>query len=212
VSEIVPFEFDGNQIRVVTINGVPWFVLKDICDALGLGNPSAVAQRVPEDEKQQVSLNLSSVDVGPDQGGRQPWVVSEPGMYRVVLRSDKPAAEPFVRFVVHDVLPEVRETGMYVAPVVRQQLPGADKPLELKLAQYQAKLDRELMRKGLYRNTVTGQIEPLPGTVQEKDIDRKLDEHIARKTRRANRGADSPYQTRDEQRRNAPWEDNLGDQ
>lgn len=208
MSDIVPFGYGDKPIRIAWIDGEPWFVLKDICDALGIGNPSDVARRVPDGEKQQVTLNLDQVE-----GGNRPvWVVSEPGMYRVVLRSDKPAAEPFMHFVVHDVLPELRETGMYIAPATRQALPSADKPLELKLAQYQAKLDRELMRKGLYRNMMTGQIEPLPGTVQDKDIDRKLDEHIARKTRRANRSADSPYQTRDEQRRSAPWEDNLGDQ
>jgi prophage antirepressor-like protein len=203
--EIVPFEFNGNQVRTLLIDGEPWLVAKDVCDVLGLGNTSQALVPLDEDEK---GVTTADTPGGPQQMA----VVNEPGFYSLVFRSRKEEAKAFRRWVTHTVLPELRETGMYVAPALRQQLPSADKPLELKLAQYQAKLDRELMRKGLYRNTVTGQIEPLPGTVQDKDIDRKLDEHIQRKVRRANRSADSPYQTRDEQRRNGPWEDNLGDQ
>lgn len=105
-TNIVPFNFNDHQVRVVTIDGEPWFVLADLCRILGLGNAAMVARRLDDDEK-----GVSQIDT---PGGRQTvTTVNEPGMYQVVLRSDKPDARAFKKWITGTVLPEIRKTGSY---------------------------------------------------------------------------------------------------
>lgn len=109
--EIVPQTFDSEefgQLRVIQDEeGEPWFVAKDVCDALGLGNSRMALSRLDEDEK-----GVSSVDT---PGGKQEMqTVNEPGLYTLVLSSRKPEAKAFKRWVTHDVLPKIRRTGGYV--------------------------------------------------------------------------------------------------
>lgn len=108
-TEIVPFNFDGEQVRVVTIDGDPWFVLADLCAVLELSNPRMVAQRIGDDVSQAYPIE--------DALGRMQntTVVSEAGMYEVVIRSDKPEAAAFRRWITGTVLPEIRKTGSYGA-------------------------------------------------------------------------------------------------
>ncbi|MFJ2298108.1 BRO-N domain-containing protein [Oerskovia paurometabola] len=106
-TDLTPFDFDGQAVRVVTIDGEPWFVLADLCAVLDIGNPSMVAARIDE-------VNLSQAEVQNSRGQRrQTFVVSEPGMYEVVIRSDKPDAVRFRRWITSDVLPAIRKTGSY---------------------------------------------------------------------------------------------------
>lgn len=94
------------KVRVSIINGVPWFVLKDVCDILGVSNSRMVADRLDDDEK-----GVSQIDT---LGGKQKvLVINESGLYHVVLRSDKPQAKPFRKWVTNDVLPTLRKTGSY---------------------------------------------------------------------------------------------------
>lgn len=110
-TEIVPFNFDGEQVRVVTIDGDPWFVLADLCAVLELSNPRMVAQRIGDDVSQAYPIE--------DALGRMQntTVVSEAGMYEVVIRSDKPEAAAFRRWITGTVLPEIRRTGSYARPL-----------------------------------------------------------------------------------------------
>lgn len=111
---ITPFDFHGHQVRVITADdGDPRFVLNDLCTVLGLTNPSVVARRIDPDA-------LSQAYPVPDSMGREqhPTVVDEAGMYEVILRSDKPEAVEFRRWVTREVLPSIRKTGSYGAPVV----------------------------------------------------------------------------------------------
>jgi prophage antirepressor-like protein len=94
------------QVRVVFIDGEPWLVLKDVCDALGVGNTSDVAKRLDDDE-------LTSIRSMSGGQNREMYIISESGLYNVILRSDKPNAKEFRRWVTHDVLPEIRKTGTY---------------------------------------------------------------------------------------------------
>lgn len=107
-TEIVPFNFDGEQVRVVAIDGEPWFVLADLCAVLSLSNPSVVASRIDE-----AALSLTEVRSGGQR--RSVTIVSEAGMYEVVIRSDKPEAAAFRRWITGTVLPEIRKTGSYGA-------------------------------------------------------------------------------------------------
>jgi anti-repressor protein len=98
----------GN-LRVVMKDGEAWFVLKDVCDILGLSNPSKVAERLDDDEKSKLDpkSKLGSKSNEPIN------VVNEPGLYSVVLKSDKPIAKKFKRWITHEVLPSIRKEGKY---------------------------------------------------------------------------------------------------
>ena len=94
-----------SKIRAVMLEGKPWFIAKDVCDCLGTATKDLPAI-LDEDEK--------GVDTIDTLGGpQQMTVISEPGLYSLVLRSRKPKAKAFKRWVTHDVLPSIRKTGAY---------------------------------------------------------------------------------------------------
>lgn len=103
MNELQILIYSGNEIRTVKHDGATWWVLKDVCDALELSNASMIANRLDDDERAKFNL------------GRQgeATIVSESGLYNVILRSDKPQAKDFKRWVTHDVLPAIRKTGSY---------------------------------------------------------------------------------------------------
>ncbi|MEL6584045.1 MAG: BRO family protein [Pseudomonadota bacterium] len=107
---IVPFNFNGNAVRVVSRNGEPWFVASDVCAVLELRNPSDAVKRLDTDE-----VTLDQIE-----GSHRPTnLINESGLYALVLRSDKPQAKPLRRFVTSEVLPQIRKTGAFgvsVAP------------------------------------------------------------------------------------------------
>ncbi|MCS5698911.1 Bro-N domain-containing protein [Cyanobium sp. FGCU-52] len=109
-SSLVPFDFEGRQIRVFTDEqGEPWFVAADVCHVLGIGNPRQAMTRLDDDEKGVISTDTP--------GGLQPVAsVNEPGLYTLVLGSRKPEARRFKRWVTHEVLPAIRRTGSYTVP------------------------------------------------------------------------------------------------
>lgn len=109
MKELQVFNYEEKQMRTVQREDGLWWVLKDVCDVLGLGSPHKVADRLDEDEK---GRNLI-----PTLGGEQSvYIVNESGLYNVILRSDKPEAKKFKRWVTHDVLPTIRKHGAYMTP------------------------------------------------------------------------------------------------
>lgn len=108
MNEMQTFVYSGAEVRTVQKDGAPWFVLKDVCQVLDLGSPHKVAERLDPDEK---GRNLI-----PTPGGSQETtVISESGLYNVILRSDKPEAKPFRKWVTAEVLPAIRRSGGYIA-------------------------------------------------------------------------------------------------
>lgn len=109
-TEIQRFDFKGAALRTLTDeNGEPWFVAKDVCDVLELSNVSqTLARRLDDDEKSSITLN----DGTPGNPNRA--IVSESGLYVLVLASRKPEAHEFKRWVTHEVLPQIRRTGGYI--------------------------------------------------------------------------------------------------
>lgn len=101
------FTFADVQIRTITtaVNEI-WFVLKDVCDALGHTNSRMVFKRLDDDEKGVTQIYTLG-------GVQEMQVVNEPGLYNVILRSDSEKAKPFRRWVTHDVLPAIRKQGYY---------------------------------------------------------------------------------------------------
>lgn len=111
MNKIVPFDFEHQEIRVLVENDGPWWVLTDVCRALGISNPSDAAGRLEEDERKA----LPRATLGLTDGGAPMILVNEPGLYRFIMRSDKPEAKRFQRWVFHEVLPAIRKTGSFVA-------------------------------------------------------------------------------------------------
>nr|DAF84427.1 MAG TPA: repressor domain protein [Caudoviricetes sp.] len=95
------------EIRTAVVNNEPMFCLIDICKALELSNSRIVADRLDEDERRKLDL--------PRQG--ETWFVTESGLYAVILRSDKPNAKKFRKWVTSEVLPSIRKTGSYNKPM-----------------------------------------------------------------------------------------------
>jgi anti-repressor protein len=113
MAEIMPFQFPatGHLVRTVTIDGQPWFVAADVCATLGIGNARQAVSYLDADEVRQIPVTTN------DGSGRTlpTNVVSESGLYSLILRSRKPEAKAFKRWITHEVLPQIRQTGHYDA-------------------------------------------------------------------------------------------------
>lgn len=123
-AEIATYDFRGNDVRVLTDKrSEPWFIAKDICDVLEIRTDS-IRSILDEDEVTEINPNTIGVA---QNGGRAPLIVSESGFYKLVLRSRKPIAKEFQRWVTHDVLPSIRKHGAYMTPdTIRQALADPD--------------------------------------------------------------------------------------
>ena len=106
-NEIQVWNYESSEIRTVQINGEPWFVLSDVCKVLELSTPARVAERL---EKDEVSQTHTIDRMGREQ---KTTIINESGLYTVILRSDKPQAKPFRKWVTSVVLPSIRKTGSY---------------------------------------------------------------------------------------------------
>lgn len=106
---LTPFTFPatGQTVRTTLIDDDPWFFANDVCAVLGIANVGNVLARLDPDEKSSIRLT-DGIRGNPNRA-----VISEPGLYAVILRSDSPTAKPFRRWVTHEVLPSLRRTGSY---------------------------------------------------------------------------------------------------
>lgn len=97
---------DHNQFRTFEIDGEPWFSLADVCGAIQIKNASDAASRLDDDEKGVVQTDTLG-------GPQKIRVVNESGLWNLVLRSDKPEAKKFKKWVTGTVLPQIRKTGSF---------------------------------------------------------------------------------------------------
>lgn len=126
MNEMQIFNYKRNQVRTVELNSEPWFVLKDVCAVLELGSAHKVADRLDEDERNQIPLTDA---IGRKQ---ETTIISESGLYNVILRSDKPEAKPFRKWVTSEVLPSIRKHGTYMTPeVIERTLTDPDYIIQL---------------------------------------------------------------------------------
>lgn len=108
-NQIQPFDFNGIQVRVLTDeHGNPWFLGADVCAILGTAT-NHIREYLDADE----ITNIRTTDIA-QNGGKAPVFVSESGLYSLVLRSRKPEAREFKRWVTHEVLPSIRKHGAYM--------------------------------------------------------------------------------------------------
>lgn len=147
MNDLREFSYDGRQVRAVEIGGEPWWVLKDVCDVLGLLNARSVADRLDDDEVSKFDLRGLSGESN---------IINESGLYNVIIRSDKPEARRFKRWVTHEVLPSIRRTGMYAAG-----------------AAIEAKLDAAVL--GIAER-VAGKLPELLGAALKLTLDREITE------------------------------------
>lgn len=96
------FDFRGQVVRTVDMQGEPWFVAVDVCSVLDIDNSRQATSYLDDDERSVITND-----------GRPLTIVSEPGLFSLILRSRKPEAKAFKRWVTHEVLPAIRKTGHY---------------------------------------------------------------------------------------------------
>lgn len=106
MNDLQIFIYGGEQLRTIDREDGLWWVLRDVCRVLGLAEPHRVASRLDDDEKGRTQMT-------PPGGMQEVTIINEPGLYAVILRSDKPEAKQFKRWVTHEVLPSIRKKGRY---------------------------------------------------------------------------------------------------
>lgn len=109
MSTVIPFDYSGQQVRTVLVDDAPWFVAADIARILEYRDASALVRGVEAEDRGTHNLRTPS-------GDQEMTVISEPGLYVVLVRARALRARPFQRWVTHDVLPKIRRTGSYGKP------------------------------------------------------------------------------------------------
>lgn len=143
--ELTPFNFGDQELRIVIIDGEPWFVAKDAAKILGYKDTDgAIRKHVPEKYKMRAAELTAPSDLDP-----QTILISEPGLYRLIARSELESAEKFQDWVFEEVLPQIRKTGSY--GVLPQDYPSALRALadaeeeKLKIAERARELEINVM-------------------------------------------------------------------
>lgn len=123
-NEIVPFGYDDQLVRAILIDNSPWFVANDVCAALDIKNPRHAISILDDDEK-----GVGKTDT---LGGEQEMnIINESGLYTLILRSNKPQAKKFRKWVTSEVLPSIRKNGVYdIAGTINDRLERIEKALE----------------------------------------------------------------------------------
>jgi prophage antirepressor-like protein len=111
------------EIRTVEINDEPWWVLKDVCNVLSLKNVTETSRRLDEDERCSVRLNTLG-------GNQSMTVISESGLYAVILRSDKPNARAFRKWITSIVIPSIRKNGGYITDELLDKIADREEEIE----------------------------------------------------------------------------------
>lgn len=116
------FKFeDSTPIRSLIKDGEPWFVAKDVCDVLGIQQPVRAVENLDSDEVSKTHITDSL------NRQQETYIINESGLYALVIRSNKPNARKFRKWVTSEVLPSIRKTGKYAAPV-QPELPLSETP------------------------------------------------------------------------------------
>lgn len=131
------------SVRTVEHNGLPWFVGKDVCDCLELGNTTKALYGLDDDEK----FTLTNSEGNPRAGiPLELNIISEPGLYSLILRSRKPEAKAFNRWITHEVIPSIRRHGMYATPqTVEAMLDDPDTTIKILTALKEERAQRQAL-------------------------------------------------------------------
>lgn len=177
-NEVQVWNYEGAEVRTVQIDGEPWFVLTDVCRELEISNSRMAADRLENDELMSVKLT---------SGGqrREMTIVNESGLYTVILRSDKPQAKPFRKWVTSEVLPSIRKHGSYS---VQSQFADLSPQLQV-LIQMETRQKQIEARQAEQATALAGLEQKLQNTCEVIALDktawRKDSEHLINKIARA---------------------------
>ena len=160
------FSYGSHQVRTVTQNNEPWFAAIDVCRCLGLTWSGAALKAIPAEWKGMLSFNTPSS--GTRGGGQQKLkVISEPAVYKLAFRSNKPEADAFTNWVASEVLPAIRKGGEYKAAPRQRELPTSEPSFPEMSADRREALHRiETLRReattgfGIVRNVVRMHLHP----------------------------------------------------
>ena len=123
-TSVVPFSFDHFTVRAINRNGEIWFVAADVCAVLDIKNTTQALAALDTDERSMFNIGRSAIN----GGGGEVNIINESGLYALILRSRKPEAKRFRKWVTSEVLPAIRKTGAYIhAPAMRPALTTAQK-------------------------------------------------------------------------------------
>lgn len=117
MSALQLFGYEGQHVRAIVLNGEPWFLAGDVCPLVGLANVGQALASLDDDEKGSIIISDGT------PGNPNKSIVNEAGLYSLILRSRKPEAKAFKRWITHEVLPSIRQSGGYAAPPAVHQLP-----------------------------------------------------------------------------------------
>lgn len=122
-NEVVPFGYDDQLVRTILIDNSPWFVANDVCAALDIKNPRHAISILDDDEK-----GVGKTDT---LGGEQEMnIINESGLYTLIMRSNKPEAKRFRKWVTSEVLPSIRKNGVYdIAGSINDRLERIERAL-----------------------------------------------------------------------------------
>ena len=178
-NEVQVWNYEGAEVRTVQIDGEPWFVLADICRELEISHVKDTATRIDEDDLGQTEVI--------DRMGRSQkvWIINESGLYTVILRSDKPQAKPFRKWVTSEVLPSIRKHGSYS---VQSQFADLSPQLQV-LIQMETRQKQIEARQAEQATALAGLEQKLQNTCEVIALDktawRKDSEHLINKIARA---------------------------
>jgi len=155
------FIFQGHDIRVVIHDGEPWFVAKDVCDVLEIGNASLAINGNPSRNETGLDEDEKGIYLVNTPGGPQATLcINEPGLYRLIAKSHKPEAKNFQRWVYHEVLPAIRKTGRYSLPQQEPAEPHQQPASEVSLQAYMLALSKDKLEHELqYLRTMVATVE-----------------------------------------------------
>lgn len=110
------FSFENFPVRAINRNGEIWFVAADVCAVLDIKNPSDAIKALDDDEYTSFNLGYSGIRGNPNVN-----IINESGLYALILRSRKPEAKRFRKWVTSEVLPAIRKTGSYSLTISKTQ-------------------------------------------------------------------------------------------
>ncbi|WP_253678582.1 BRO family protein [Treponema sp. OMZ 788] len=159
-NSLLPLSFNGFTVRTLTINNEQWWIAKDVCDVLDIKNPRDAISFLDDDERGSVGI---SDGTSPKGGNPNMNIINESGLYTLILRSNKPEAKKFRKWVTSEVLPSIRKNGAYdVTGAFNDRLERMEKALE-DLAEFKSTILK-----------ITSE----PKVVEYRTINSQLDEDI----------------------------------
>lgn len=135
---VFTFPETAQHVRSVMIDGEPWWLAVDVCNVLEIGNPSQAVSYLDDDERAETLISNEGTSGSPRR-----TIISEAGLYSLILRSRKPQAKAFKRWITHEVLPSLRTTGSYSIEPPAPRLPDLTTPQGVLALAEQFKLTAE---------------------------------------------------------------------